>query len=164
MTDKGGRGQPFLRTCYFLSTRGAMIQRIQTVYLVLGALLVAGLGLFERLWSSAAAIQYEWFVPALIGLIVLTVGTALVAIFLYNDRETQRRVVIGVQLLTICLAAVLYGGLYMAQALSFTGVTGILWDKTIMLLLPILAYALFLLARRGIEHDIELVESMDRIR
>lgn len=141
-----------------------MIQRIQTVYLVLGALLLASLGLFDTPWNSPAAAQYGWFVPALVGLTVIVVGTAVVAIFLYDQRPMQRRVVIGVQLLTICLAAVLYGGLYWARSLSFTGVTGILWNKTIMLLLPVFAYGFFLLARRGIENDIELVESMDRIR
>lgn len=141
-----------------------MIQRIQTVYLLLGALLLSGMGLFDTPWGSPAAAQYGWFVPALIGFLVVTVGTAVVAIFLYDRRKTQRQVVVGVQVLTLCVAGVLYGGLYMARALSFTGITGILWDKSIVLILPILAYGLFLLARRGIESDIELVESMDRIR
>jgi hypothetical protein len=38
------------------------------------------------------------------------------------------------------------------------------WGKAAMLAMPILAYVFFLLARRGIDHDIELVESMDRLR
>jgi hypothetical protein len=41
---------------------------------------------------------------------------------------------------------------------------GINWTKAAMLGLPILAYLLFFLARRGIDHDIELVKSMDRLR
>lgn len=141
-----------------------MIQRIQSLYLLLGAFALAAMGLFELPWSDPAAAEYDWFVPALILLLVLTVGTALTAIFLYDRRETQRQVVIGVQVLTVCLAGVLYGGMYFVGTLRFVGVTGILWDKSIMLVLPIVAYGLFLLARRGIEHDIELVESMDRIR
>jgi len=33
-----------------------------------------------------------------------------------------------------------------------------------MLSMPVVAYLFFFLARRGIDHDIELVESMDRLR
>jgi hypothetical protein len=142
-----------------------MIQRIQTVYLLLGALALAGLGAFEVPWGDRAATQFAWFVPSLVGLLVVTAGTALGAVFLYERRETQRTVVIGVQLLTVVLAGVLYGGLYWAGTLTFTTPTGeVLWGRTSALLLPVVAYAFFLLARRGIEHDIELVESMDRLR
>lgn len=141
-----------------------MIQRIQTLYLLLGAILLSAMAFFDSPWSSPAAADFAWFVPAVLSLLVLTVVTALGAIFLYNRRKTQRQVVVGVQILTICLAGVLYVGLYLARALTFVGVTGILWSKSIVLVLPILAYGLFLLARRGIESDIELVESMDRIR
>lgn len=141
-----------------------MIQRIQTVYLVLGILAVAALGLFEQPWDSAAAAEYGWYVPTLLALMVATIGGAAAAIFLYGKRPTQRRVVLGVQVLTLGLAGVLYGGLYGAGTLAFRGPDGVLWSKTVMLLLPLAAYGLFLLARRGIEHDIELVESMDRIR
>lgn len=141
-----------------------MIQRIQTVYLLLGALVLASLGFFEVPWSGPAAQEFAWFVPSLIGLLVVTVGTALGAIFLYERRETQRTVVVGVQVLTFLLTAVFYGGLYMTETLALRDPSGILWGRSVMLLVPIVAYGLFWLARRGIQHDIELVESMDRIR
>ena len=145
-----------------------MIQRIQNVYLFLGALVLGAMGFFDAPWSGRAAAQFAWFVPTLIGLLVITAGTALGAIFLYEgqeQRKLQRNVVVGVQILTLVLAGVLYGGMYLAQTLAFTGPAGdILWVRSIGLLLPILAYGFFLLARRGIESDIERVESMDRIR
>jgi len=141
-----------------------MIQRIQTVYLVLGALVLAALGLFGSPWNSTAAATRAWFVPSLIALTVITAGAALGAVFLYERRKTQRTVVVGVQVLTVALAGVLYGGLYLTSELRFAGPGGLQWGKTIVLLLPIGAYALFWLARRGIDHDIELVESMDRLR
>jgi len=141
-----------------------MIQRIQTVYLLLGALVLASLGFFDAPWSGPAAREFAWFVPSLIGLLVVTVGTALGAIFLYERRRTQRRVVVGVQVLTFLLTAVFYGGLYLTETLALRDPSGILWGRSVRLLLPILAYAFFWLARRGIQHDIELVESMDRIR
>ena len=141
-----------------------MIQRIQTVYLLLGALALASLGFFESPWSGPAARQFAWFIPSLIGLLVLTAGTALGTIFLYEQRKRQRTLVVGVQILTLLLTGVLYAGLYLAQTLTFAGPSGVLWGRTVMLLLPIVAYVFFWLARRGIQSDIELVESMDRIR
>ena len=141
-----------------------MIQRIQTVYLFLGVVALAAMGFFDVPWSGPAAQQYAWFVPSVVGLLVVTAGTALGAIFLYERRETQRTVVYGVQLLTIVLAGVLYGGLYTTGTLAFADPTGVLWGRSVVLLLPVVAYVLFRLARRGIESDIELVESMDRIR
>ena len=138
-----------------------MLQRIQTLYLVLGVLALGALGLFETPWSGPAAAEFAWFLPSLIGLLVVTVGTAIVAIFLYDThelRKTQRTVVIGAQILTILVAGVLYGGLFMAGTLTFTGPSGILWIRSVALLLPILGYVFFLLARRNIKKDIENVE------
>ncbi|MFB6273627.1 MAG: DUF4293 family protein [Salinibacter sp.] len=138
-----------------------MIQRIQTAYLLLGAIVLSSLGLFEVPWSGSAAREFAWFVPSLIGLLVLTIGTAIVAIFLYDTherRKTQRKVVYGAQILTLFLAIALYGGLYWAGTLTFTGPTGILWARSVALLVPIFGYVFFRLARRDIEKDIESVE------
>ncbi|PSQ87905.1 MAG: DUF4293 domain-containing protein [Bacteroidetes bacterium QH_2_63_10] len=144
-----------------------MIQRIQTVYLLLGALALAAMGLFDVPWSGVAASQFGWFVPSLIGLLVVTAGAAIGAIFLYKGQERrkrQRNVVVGVQILTLILAGVLYGGLYVAGTLTFTASSGILWRRTLVLLFPILGYSFFRLARRSIENDIERVEQMNRGR
>lgn len=141
-----------------------MIQRIQTVYLVLGVLALAALGLFDAPWNSEAAAQYAWFVPSLLVLMVATGGVGLWSIFLYETRKWQRTVVVGVQMGTVALAGVLYGALYMTHELTFRTPTGLNWGRVIMLVLPIVAYVFFYLARRGIDHDIELVKSMDRLR
>jgi hypothetical protein len=144
-----------------------MIQRIQTLYLLLGILVLGTLGFFDIPWSGRAAAEFAWFVPSLLGLLVVTVGTAVVAIFLYKDheqRKTQRTVVIGTQILTLLLAGVLYGGLYWTETLAFTGPMGLLWARSVVLLLPILGYVFFLLARRNIEKDIERVEEMNQGR
>ena len=144
-----------------------MIQRIQTVYLVLGALALGTLGLFDVPWSGAAARQFAWFVPSLIGLLAVTSVLAIGAVFLYKDqaqRKTQRTVVVGVQILTLLLAGVLYVGFYRAGTLAFTGPAGVLWGRSIVLLLPIVGYLLFRLARHGIEKDIERVDRMNQGR
>jgi len=141
-----------------------MIQRIQTVYLFLGALALAALGLFEVPWTTEAAASHAWFLPSLIGLIVATVGGATWAIFLYETRTTQRTVVVAVQVATLLLAGAMYGGLYLTSELTFGSGQGIEWGRTTALSLPVVSYILFYLARRGIDHDIQLVDSMDRLR
>lgn len=141
-----------------------MIQRIQTVYLFLGGLALASLGLFDLPWESTAASIYSWFVPSLIGLLIATVGGAFWAIFLYEDRKRQRSVVVGVQVGTVLVAGLFYGGLYLTSELAFTNPDGVVWSHAGGLAMPIIAYVLFFLARRGIDHDIDLVESMDRLR
>ena len=144
-----------------------MIQRIQTVYVALGALALAAMGLFDVPWSGAAARQSAWFFPSLAGLLAVTIAMATGTIFLYKDneqRKIQRTLVVGVQILTLLLAGVLYGGLYQAGTLVFTGPTGILWSRSVVILLPIVAYILFRLARNAIEKDIKRVERMNQGR
>jgi len=141
-----------------------MIQRIQSVYLLLGVVALGILFAFDSPWASTAAAERAWFEPTLIGLIVVTAGAGLGAIFLYTNRKRQRTVVVGTQVLTFILALVMYGGLFLENELSVRAGGSFLIDKTAVLLLPALAYVFFWLARRGIDHDIQLVESMDRLR
>jgi len=141
-----------------------MIQRIQTVYLVLGILALAGLLLVDALWTGPAATTYAWFAPGVLIVAGIAALAAAVAIFLYKDRSRQKQVVVGAQFLVLLQAIVLYGGLYMAGTLSVRTPEGISIERVIGLLLPILAYVFFALARRSIQKDIELVRSMDRLR
>lgn len=142
-----------------------MIQRIQSVYLLLSALALGALFFFDSIWQSRAAEVYGWFVPALTGLILAAGVVGFVAIFLYGDRPRQRRVVFGAQVLTVLLVAVLYVGFYLTGELSLDAAGGGLdVDKLFVLFLPVVAYVFYYLARRAIKSDIELVRSMDRLR
>ena len=136
-----------------------MIQRIQSAYLVLGALVLVVMLFFRSLWEGVTAGLYAWFVPAVFVLTGLAVVTAIWAIFLYGDRARQRRVVVGVQALTVLLLGVLVGGMYLSGELALLDTM-----ETVGLSAPVAAYILFLLARRSIEKDIDLVRSMDRLR
>lgn len=141
-----------------------MIQRIQTVYLVLGILALAGLLLVDAIWSGPAATSYAWFAPAVLSAAGVAALVGAAAIFLYKDRSRQKQVVVGAQFLVLLHAIILYGGLYMAGTLSVRTPEGVSVERVIGLLLPILAYVFFALARRSIQKDIELVRSMDRLR
>ena len=141
-----------------------MIQRIQSVYLLLGALAMAALLLFGGGWQGAVSTVSSWLMPALYLIGVLIVLSGLAAIFLYSNRSRQRTVVLGIQVLTIIFALLFYGGLYAVDGLKLGQDGNISAGYIIMLLLPIVVYVFFYLARRGITRDIELVRSMDRLR
>lgn len=141
-----------------------MIQRIQSLYLLIGAAVLASLFAFGSPWTSAAAESYGWFEPVLVGLIFAPISAALGSIAFYKKRAVQRTMVLVTQGLTIGLAATLYGTLYASGDLSVQSPNGINLSKTIMLVLPLVAYIFFRLAQRGIEHDIKLIEDEENFR
>ncbi len=141
-----------------------MIQRIQSVYLALGALAILALMLIDLLWNGPPAQMLAWFLPA-----VLVAGGAVVllaiwSIFLYGDRQRQRKIVVFAQVVTIAFMVILYAGLFLSGVLLRAGGEPPLATLLVVLLLPIAAYILFYMARRGIERDIKLVRSVDRLR
>lgn len=140
-----------------------MIQRIQTFYLGAGVIALIAV-LFLQLSNGAVAASQAWFVPACVILGGLAVVAAAVAVFLYKDRSKQRRVIVLAQTITVLFLLVLYGGLYFADALYIRTTQGIDVGMVVFLLLPLVAYLFFYLARRGVEKDIKLVRSMDRLR
>ena len=68
------------------------------------------------------------------------------------------------QVLTVIFLLVFFGGLFLADALYVRTTEGIDTGMLVTLLLPLLGYLLFLLARRAVGKDIELVRSVDRLR
>ena len=141
-----------------------MIQRKQSFYLLLGALAIASMFFFDAIFETPAAEALVWYIPSVLiagGAVVLV---ALAAIFLYENRARQQKIVVGLQVLTLIFMVLLYGGLFL------TGLAAQIQDGTfgtvslIGLVLPIIAYVFFYLARRGIQSDIALVRSMDRLR
>lgn len=141
-----------------------MIQRIQTVYLLMGILALTSLLFFDAIWAGPASETLAWFAPAVLGLAGLAVVVAVLAIFLYKDRARQRKTVLAVQLLTLVLALVVYLGLFLTGTLTVQTEDGLNINLLTGVLLPAIAYLMFLLARRGIDRDIALVKSMDRLR
>jgi hypothetical protein len=142
-----------------------MIQRIQSIYLLLGALAMGGMLFLRPVWSGAAAQQFGWFTPTAVGLAGLTAAGALGTIFLYRNRKRQRTVAAGMQVLAALTTVVVFVAHYAAGALNLrAGGGGFALGKAALLALPVGTYVLLLLARRAIQSDIELVRSMDRLR
>jgi phosphoglycerol transferase MdoB-like AlkP superfamily enzyme len=151
-----------VEVCYlaWLNTE-IMIQRIQTVYLLMAAsamilTLVLPLGQVE---SGGLMID----VPVKKILIALIPGalSALVAainIFLFRNRPLQMRLaMLGGALSVLTLLVLLYTAFVTYKEPSF-----VLSYQT--LLMPFFAGAFNLLAYRGVKADEQLVRSMDRLR
>jgi hypothetical protein len=138
-----------------------MIQRIQSVYLLVGSVLLLVMMFFDSLAESTAAALLSWYIPTVLVTAGLAAAAALVAILLYKDRPKQSKVVLGAQLLVLVCMIALYGGIYLAGD-SLLVIESV--EHALLLLLPILAYIQFFLARSSIRKDIELIKSMDRLR
>ena len=141
-----------------------MIQRIQSIYLLLGAVALGSLLLFDEIWLGETAAMLPWFAPTLLILGGVVIVVALVAIFLYKNRTRQRGAVVAAQWLTVAWMGVFYGGLFYSGQLQSQAGGDPISMSLLGLLVPILAYVFFFLARRGIQKDIALVRSMDRLR
>lgn len=138
-----------------------MIQRVQTFYLVAGALLLA---LFVALgdgWATAIAVETAWLGTVGYVLAVVTALVALVAVALYKDRQMQRRVILWAMWLDLALVVVVLVGLYLREDATTSQAPVGLY---LVALQPIVAYILLRMARQRVIKDIELVRSMDRIR
>ncbi len=155
-----------------------MIQRIQTVYLLLAALLtgslffltlaeMAGDQMFYQLWwrgvyQVEAGSQPQMVLPtwAISILTILTTLVSLVTLFLYKKRILQIRLCA----LNLGLLAGLSGLIfYMAKATAKElGAADVSFNWP--LVLPLIALILTIMAIKAIGRDEALVRSLDRIR
>ena len=155
-----------------------MIQRIQTLYLLLAAALMS-LTLFlplATIWQGDHEVVVKtWFADGTVGFkaplplylgIILSIATALplVTIFLYKKRMAQIRLCVSEIVLLIGSAAFIALYCYrmcdvlaeLMQELNFT--------LGFAALMPVVAIIPMVLAIRGIARDEALVRSLDRIR
>lgn len=138
-----------------------MIQRIQSVYLLLAAsalliTLILPLGQVESA-GLMVDIMISKNIPALAaGSLSAIISVA--AIFLFRNRPLQMRLsMLGGALSVITLGVLLYFSFVFYKEQAFT-------INYPSLLMPFFAGAFNLLAYRGIKADEQLVRSMDRLR
>jgi hypothetical protein len=136
-----------------------MIQRIQTIYLFLAAI-VSGV----LIWLAEHAINGEGneFVGMNEGVYYsLFMGSAslsVIAIFLFRNRQLQTVVNRLNLLLNLFILSV-----YVYQSLIMSGETAVS-EKGIGMFIPILSIVLIVLANKAIRKDEQLVKSADRLR
>ena len=141
-----------------------MIQRIQSLYLIIASIVLLVLFLFDAVWPGGYTDVPSWLPLAMVICCLLAIGSAIWALLLYRDRNRQHKVVLYAQIFTIAAIVVLLVGLWQVGELSpMLGEPGGT-TKLIAVLLPFVSYVLLFLARKAIERDIELVRSIDRLR
>lgn len=134
-----------------------MIQRIQSVYLIVAFLSSAIIAFLVPLFEGKRLPLELWSYPIFSTLFALSALFSLVALFRYNKRKQQ----VLITRLNIILNILLLGGLAYFWYEQFAVQLEALGYGCI---LPILHVVLLALALRGILRDELLVKSMDRLR
>jgi hypothetical protein len=143
-----------------------MIQRIQTVYLLLASIVSGVLIFVFTLWKSFKNSIYaldflnsdSYLLKLIPVLFLVSAILAFVAIFIFKNRKLQ--FVIG--RLTIFINLILLG-LLIYLSLTLPGEASVS-EKGIGMFIPILAILLLVLANKAIKKDEDLVKSADRLR
>ncbi len=143
-----------------------MIQRIQSIYLLIASVVSGVLMLLFDLWDTTkegikAIDLFGNEAVELNAIPVLFIASALVslfAIFKFQNRKTQinlGRIVILINLILL--------GLLVYLLLTLSGEAAVS-KKDIGMFLPIVSMLFVLLANRAIQKDEDLVKSVDRLR
>ncbi|WP_010517880.1 DUF4293 domain-containing protein [Croceivirga radicis] len=136
-----------------------MIQRIQTLYLVIVVLLAAVLPFFVNLWVETEAGPLFAKDDVLISILFYSVAVlAAVSILLYKKRQNQFVVNRLNMLLNLFLL-----GFFVYRSLNLSGETAVS-EKGIGMLIPVFSIVFLVLANRAIKKDEDLVKSVDRLR
>ena len=135
-----------------------MIQRIQSLYLVLVLILSAVLIQWAALWRiDGVDVYFDSIVWLSVAFYVVAV-LALISIFQYRKRQNQ----FVINRLNIILNLFLLG-FFVYRSLNLSGGTEVP-EKGIGMLIPIFSIVLLVLANRAIKKDEDLVKSVDRLR
>jgi len=153
-----------------------MIQRIQSLYLLVAALLNSLLffiplnemisgdhilrlsvqGLYDVTTAESVLIS-DLF--ALMIIVIISTALAFISIFLYKNRKLQMRMALYNSILEL---GITFLTLYFAYQIATTHETTL--GFSIGLIIPIIGSVLSYLAFRAIKKDDDLVKSVDRIR
>lgn len=135
-----------------------MIQRIQSIYLLIAVLISFTTPFWMPEWESnkdmivAYNRSYVFFGFHFIGFVTA------ICIFLYKNRKVQMTLIKIVILLNILLL-----GLLVYWLLNLPG-ENIFSEKGIGVIVPLVSIVLLLLAHKAIKKDDNLVKSVDRLR
>ncbi|WP_278036190.1 DUF4293 domain-containing protein [Flavobacterium nitratireducens] len=137
-----------------------MLQRIQTVYLLLAFVITGVLSIVFPLWTLENNIDFfarnNTLYTILFG---LSTTLSLLSILSYKKRQNQ--FVLG--RLNMILNLILLG-LFLYHSLNLSGETPKVSEKGIGMFLPIFAIVALVLANKAIKKDEDLVKSVDRLR
>jgi membrane-anchored protein YejM (alkaline phosphatase superfamily) len=144
-----------------------MLQRIQTLYLLVTVLLSSGIVFLVSLWTNNKGEEIfllnlfnesDWMLNSLPIAFIISSIMSLISIFLYKNRKKQIvlnrfNIVVNFYLL----------GIIVYQLLIISGESKIS-EKGIGLFIPVLIIVFLVLANKSIIKDDKLVKSVDRLR
>lgn len=136
-----------------------MIQRVQTIYLLLAAGVSGGVCMFVPYGldhNGASLFPYQN--PVIFGLFIFSAVVSLITVFLYQNRKLQFVLNRGNIILNFILL-----GVFVYWSLTLSGETFVS-EKGIGMFLPIISIVLLVFANKAIKRDEDLVKSVDRLR
>ncbi|WGH76953.1 DUF4293 domain-containing protein [Tenacibaculum tangerinum] len=145
-----------------------MIQRIQSIYLFIAAIVAGVLPFWAGLWTNAKTNANVYSIDLFLEntllqkcvpiLFFISALVAIVTIFLFKNRQLQ----FVLNRLNILINLFLLGLLiYLSQTLSGEASVS---EKGIGMFFPIVVILLLVLANKAIKKDEDLVKSVDRLR
>jgi hypothetical protein len=137
-----------------------MIQRIQTLYLLLVFVITGVLPFVFPLWTTTDGKDFL-FMQNQLYVILFGLSTTFTLLSIISFKKRQNQFVIG--RLNIILNLILLG-LFVYHSLNLSGETPAVSEKGIGMFLPILAIVLLGFANKAIKKDEDLVKSVDRLR
>ncbi|SHJ22114.1 DUF4293 domain-containing protein [Pseudozobellia thermophila] len=136
-----------------------MIQRIQTVYLLIVVLISGLLPFWVNLWSDAKGNEIYATNEILVSIVFYASAVlAMIAILLFKNRKNQ----FILNRLNLLLNLFLLG-FFVYRSLNLSGGTSVS-EKGIGMLIPVISIVFLVLANRAIKKDEDLVKSVDRLR
>ncbi|MFC2110413.1 DUF4293 domain-containing protein [Bacteroidota bacterium] len=144
-----------------------MIQRVQTIYLILATLISGGLVFLINFWTLEEtkviglleSIYHERILIKSIGISFII--SALLSLYtIFNFKNRKKQFVLG--RINILINFYLLGVL-LTQSLNLSGEMKIS-EKGIGIYLPIIVIILLVMANKAIKKDEDLVKSVDRLR
>ncbi|MBK9330082.1 MAG: DUF4293 domain-containing protein [Sphingobacteriales bacterium] len=138
-----------------------MIQRVQTIYLLLAALaciafIFVPFGQIKTPEGGTETWAIKQVTPVMISAIVVA-ATSLISIFLFKNRRTQMKLVLVNIMLSVALI-----GLFVFGVTQHIGLRN--YTFGIGAILPLFILLFNMLAYGSIKSDENLVKSMDRLR
>ncbi len=141
-----------------------MIQRIQSIYLLLAAIcmLLMFTAPIETLQAVPTNLEVKgynllWFIQALI---ILTAAILVLSIFQFKNRNLQKRFCFG----AIILVGITFFAAFFGAAASSTTIKVVAVVYKWGLSLPLISIVFIFLALSGINKDEKLIRSADRLR
>lgn len=136
-----------------------MLQRIQTVYLLIAFIFMAILPFFTPLWILEGKGDF-YFMANPTYTIIFGLGSAMIVWSIMTFKKRQQQFVMN---RAVIISNLILLGLFVYRLLSVSGETQIS-EKGIGIYLPIVTIVMLVLANKAIKKDEDLVKSVDRLR